>query len=127
MTTKTGQLSSTSNNDYQHLGGSATKSSATTRFSKFYNHAAHGQVLTPSSALSENRVLQYINTESQGEKVVRQQEQVVLALDRAKIDLKKKGVIVEEQVPEPYWRRKKKTPAENEVVPEKVEPDPRAV
>jgi len=85
--------------------------------------AAH----TPSSALSQNRVFQFINSESQGDKVVRQQEQVVLALDRAKIDLKKKGVIVEEPVPEPYWRRKKPNNTETKAVPEKVEPDPKAV
>ncbi len=33
------------------------------------------------------------------------------ALDNAKIDLKKKGVLVEEPVPPPYWLKKKGTPA----------------
>jgi hypothetical protein len=33
------------------------------------------------------------------------------ALDHAKIDLKKKGVLVEEPVPLAYWQKKKGAPA----------------
>ncbi len=93
------------NNDY--LGSTASKSQST-RYSKFYNpHTA--PVQTPPS-LTSNRVFQFIASESQGEKLIKEQERVLLALDRAKIDLKKKGVIVDEPVNEPHWRRKKQTP-----------------
>jgi hypothetical protein len=93
------QFNSTSNTNQNEYFGSTTTSagikSSSTRFSKFYNHAAHGLGAAPNSALSQNRVFQFISSESQGEKVIKQQEQVLRALDSAKIDLKKKGVLVD--------------------------------
>lgn len=44
-------------------------------------------------------------------------------MDSAKIDLKKKGVLVEEPVQEPYWRKKKTTP-QSEQQMKKPEVDP---
>jgi hypothetical protein len=46
-------------------------------------------------------------------------------LDGAKIDLKKKGVLVEEPIPEPYWRRKKGP--NNEQAKKEPEIDPEAI
>lgn len=44
-----------------------------------------------------NRVLEFISSESHGEKVFMQQERVLAALDAAKIDLKKNGNLPSEE------------------------------
>lgn len=63
--------------DNDYLGSTANSGGVKTssaRFSKFYNHKSHGKESKPSSALTQNRVFQYISSESHGEKVIKQQE-----------------------------------------------------
>ena len=68
---------SSQSGDNDYMGSTPTSigvKTSTARFSKFYNHKSHGKQSKPSSALTKNRVFQYISSESQGEKVIQQQE-----------------------------------------------------